>query len=67
MSLAQAQQLVDPTADPSVFFGQNRTYVVAVLGDPSAPHAFTSGGVYDGRGLHLLVVPSAAPAVGGDL
>lgn len=67
MSLVQAQQLVDPTADPSVFFGQPRTYVVAVLGDPNAPHAFTSGGVYDGKGLHVLVVASAAPAVGGDL
>jgi hypothetical protein len=66
MSLAQAQQLVDPTQDPSVFFGQNRTYVVAVLGDPNAPHAFTSSGGYDGKGLHVLVVASAAPAVGGD-
>jgi len=62
MSLADSQQLVDPTQDPTVFFGQPRTYLLAVLGDPGAPHAFATGGDagYDGKGLHVLVV--AAPA-----
>lgn len=60
MSLAQAQQLVDPTQDPTVFFGQPRTYVVAVLGDPTAPPAFGDGG-FDGTGLHLLVLATPAP------
>jgi hypothetical protein len=60
MSLAQAQQLVDPTQDPTQFFGHGQTYLVAVLGDPSAPPAFGSGGVYDGKGLHLLVVTAPA-------
>lgn len=60
MSLAQAQQLVDPTQDPTQFFGHGQTYLLAVLGDPSAPPAFGSGGVYDGKGLHLLVVTAPA-------
>ena len=64
MSLAQAQQLVDPTQDPTLFFGHPQTYLVAVLGDPQATH-FGSSGTYDGTGLHLLVVtapPAPAPA-----
>ena len=65
MSLAEAQQLVDPTQDPTLFFGQPRTYLLAVLGDPNAPHAFGSAGDagYDGKGLHVLVVAAPAPAV----
>jgi hypothetical protein len=43
-----------------VFFGQPRTYVVAVLGDPTAPPAFGDGG-FDGTGLHLLVLATPAP------
>ena len=67
MSLAEAQQLVDPTQDPTLFFGQPRTYLVAVLGDPNAPHAFASGGDagYDGKGLHVLVVAAPVPSTGG--
>jgi len=63
MTLAQAQQLVDPTEDPTVFFGQPRTYLVAVLGDPSAPPAFgvSGDGGYDGRGLHVLVLAAPPP------
>jgi hypothetical protein len=66
MSLAEAQQLVDPTQDPTLFFGQPRTYLVAVLGDPNAPHAFASGGDagYDGKGLHVLVVAAPVPSMG---
>lgn len=66
MSLAESQQLVDPTQDPTLFFGHARTYVVAVLGDPDAPHAFAPGADagYDGKGLHVLVVASPAPATG---
>jgi len=61
MSLAQAQSLVDPAADPTQYFGQSATYVVAVVGDPAAPHAFDTGadGGYDGTGLHALVLPAA--------
>jgi len=68
MSLIEAQQLVDPTEDPTAFFGQPRTYLVAVLGDPGAPHAFGPAGDagYDGTGLHLLVLatPAATAPVG---
>jgi hypothetical protein len=64
MSLADSQQLVDPTVDPTQFFGQPRAYLVAVLGDPNAPHAFapvTGDAGYDGRGLHVLVVAAPLP------
>ena len=63
MSLAQAQQLVSPTQDPSGYYGAGGTYVVAVLGDPNAPHAFAPAGDggYDGTGLHVLLLPAAAP------
>jgi hypothetical protein len=58
-SLAQAQSLVDPASDPRVYFGANSTYLVAVIGDPSAPSPFPmDGGTYDGRGLHVLVLAS---------
>jgi hypothetical protein len=74
MSLADSQQLVNPTADPTQFFGQPRTYLVAVLGDPTAPHAFAPAAGdagYDGKGLHILVVAApatdAGEASGGDL
>jgi hypothetical protein len=60
MSLAQAQQLVDPAQDPAAYYGLPRPYVLAVLGDPVAPHALTAG--YDGHGLHLLVVAPARPS-----
>ncbi|HEY3819207.1 MAG TPA: hypothetical protein VGL81_18690 [Polyangiaceae bacterium] len=65
MSLADSQQLVDPMQDPTLFFGQPRTYLLAVLGDPNAPHAFATGGDagYDGKGLHLLVVAAPSPAL----
>ena len=71
MSLADSQELVDPTVDPTQFFGQPRTYLVAVLGDPNAPHAFapvTGDAGYDGKGLHVLViaVPSPPDAGAGD-
>ena len=66
MSLADSQQLVDPTEDPTLFFGQPRTYLLAVLGDPDSTHAFSSGGDagYDGKGLHVLVVPAPVPSTG---
>jgi hypothetical protein len=62
MSLAQAQELVNPTQDPAGYYGAGGTYVVAVLGDPNAPHAFASGGDggYDGTGLHVLLLPATA-------
>jgi hypothetical protein len=58
-SLAQAAQLVDPTADPATYYAANGTYVVAIVGDPSAPAPFATGrdaGIYDGAGLHVIVV-----------
>jgi hypothetical protein len=60
MSLAQAQQLVSPAQDPAAYYGGGGTYVVAVLGDPNAPHAFAtdSDGGYDGKGLHVLLLPT---------
>jgi len=64
MTLAQAQQLVDPSVDPVTYYGAGGTYVVAVVGDPDVPHAFAAspdGGTYDGTGLHVLVV-AAQPA-----
>ena len=66
MSLADSQELVDPTQDPTQFFGQPRPYLLAVLGDPNAPHAFATGGDagYDGKGLHVLVVAAPAPPAG---
>jgi hypothetical protein len=68
MSLADSQQLVDPTVDPTQFFGQPRTYLVAVLGDPNAPHAFapvTGDAGYDGKGLHVLVIAAPSPPEAG--
>lgn len=63
MSLAQSQDLVDPTQDPSLFYGQPGTYLVAVVGDPAAS---TDGGD-QGKALHVLVVappPPPAPDAG---
>lgn len=56
MSLEQSLRLVAPMEDPSKYYTQTTTYVVAVVGDPSAPHA-TPDAAYDGTGLHLLVLP----------
>jgi hypothetical protein len=64
MSLAEAQSLVAPGMDPRSYYGNGAaTYVVAVMGDPASPHAVdTSGDAgYDGRGLHVLVLPSQPP------
>jgi hypothetical protein len=60
MSLAQAQELVRPGQDPNSYFGAGGTYVVTILGDPTAPHAGGDSG-YDGTGLHVLVLPAALP------
>jgi len=61
MSLAQAQSLFAPGMDPSRYYGQAVTYLIAVMGDPNAPHAFdrSADAGYDGRGLHALVLPTA--------
>jgi hypothetical protein len=62
MSLAQAEQLVNPAQDPSAYYAGG-PFLVAVLGDPAAPHAFGDGdGGYDGKGLHMLVVPVGPPS-----
>jgi hypothetical protein len=74
MSLAESLQLVDPTEDPTQFFGRHATYLVAVLGDPAASHAFgpaLGDAGYTGLGLHVLVVAAPSPEGGasdaGDL
>jgi hypothetical protein len=61
MSMAEAQELVDPAQDPTVYYAGGQ-YVVAIVGDPSAPHAFAADGDggYDGTGLHVLVLPATA-------
>jgi hypothetical protein len=63
MNLAQAQSLVDPSADPRTYFGAHATYVVAILGDPTAASPFSDAG-YEGYGLHLLVLPSQPQEAG---
>ncbi len=63
-TLAQALQLADPTADPSVYYGSPGTYVIAIVGDPNAPAPFATGpdaGFYNGTGLHFVIAP-AQPA-----
>jgi hypothetical protein len=58
LTLAQAQQLVAPAMDPRVYYGGQGTYVIAIVGDPSAPAPFATGpeaGTYDGTGLHFLI------------
>jgi hypothetical protein len=59
MSLAQAQQLVSPAENPAAYYGAGGTYVVAVLGDPGAPHAFAmdADGGYDGEGCTCSCCP----------
>jgi hypothetical protein len=58
MSLAQSLDLVDPTQNPTQYFAQPTTYVVAVVGDPAgAPPGGAGDAGYDGTGLHLLVLP----------
>jgi hypothetical protein len=64
LSLSQAQELMNPTADPASYYGGAGTYVVALVGDPAAPPPFSSsadGGIYDGTGLHFLVAQTQGP------
>ena len=59
LTLAQAQQLVDPTVDPRVYYGGQGTYLIGIVGDPNGVPPFATtpeGGTYDGTGLHFLVV-----------
>jgi hypothetical protein len=55
MSLEDSLELVDPTMNPAVYYTVPDTYVVAVVGDPNATHAFTPDASFDGTGLHILV------------
>jgi len=63
MSLTESLRLVEPLEDPATYYGSGGTYVVAIVGDPSAPRAYTpdEDAAYDGTGLHVLVVRTAAP------
>jgi hypothetical protein len=57
LTLAQIQELADPTADPRVFYGAAGTYLIGVVGDPRGVPPFTTtpeGGTYDGTGLHFV-------------
>ncbi len=56
MSLEQSLELFDPMMNPAVYYTQVDTYVVAVVGDPNAAHAFADAS-FDGTGLHILVFP----------
>jgi hypothetical protein len=63
MSLAEAEQLVSPAQNPTSYYAGG-PFLVAIVGDPAAPHAFgtagtggTGSGGYDGKGLHVLVLP----------
>ena len=58
MSLAQSLSLQAPTQDPGTYFTQRSPFVVAVIGDPGAPSPGSDAGIYDGTGLHLLVLPT---------
>ncbi len=57
MSLEESLELVDPMMNPATYYSQVDTYVVAVVGDPNAVHAFTPDASFDGTGLHVLVFP----------
>jgi hypothetical protein len=57
LTLAQIQELADPTADPRVFYGAGGTYLLGIVGDPKGVPPFTvtpEGGTYDGTGLHFV-------------
>jgi hypothetical protein len=57
LTLAQIQELADPTADPRIFYGNPGTYLVGIVGDPGGVPPFTTtaeGGTYDGTGLHFV-------------
>jgi hypothetical protein len=56
MSLEQSLRLVQPMQDPAPYYAAQTTFIVAVVGDPNAPHA-ASDAAYDGTGLHILVLP----------
>jgi len=57
MSLEQALALQSPTMNPAVYYMQETSYMVTVVGDPNAGHAFAPDASYDGTGLHVLVLP----------
>jgi hypothetical protein len=58
MSLEQSLDLAQgPMVNPAVYYSVADTYVVAVVGDPSAAHAFAPDASFDGTGLHVLVIP----------
>jgi len=56
MSLEQSLRLVQPMENPAIYYAAQTTFIVAVVGDPNAPHA-ASDAAYDGTGLHVLVLP----------
>jgi hypothetical protein len=56
MSLEQSLELIDPMQDPSKYYTQPTSYVIAVLGDPNGSRP-AADAAYDGIGLHLLVLP----------
>jgi hypothetical protein len=58
MSLEQSLDLAQgPMVNPAVYYSMTDTYVVAVVGDPGAAHAFAPDASFDGTGLHILVIP----------
>jgi len=58
MSLEQSLDLAQgPMVNPAVYYSMMDTYVIAVVGDPNAAHAFAPDASFDGTGLHILVIP----------
>lgn len=57
MSLEQSLALQSPTKDPALYYAQQTTFLVAVVGDPGAARAFAPDAAFDGTGLHVLVLP----------
>jgi hypothetical protein len=66
-SLALVQRLSDPSMLPTAFFERDTPWVFVVLGDPAAASPLADGGInsaYDGRGLHIIALPTTPPNAG---
>jgi hypothetical protein len=69
LPLATVARLSDPSQLPESLFHSPANYLFAVVGDPTAPEQLTlpDGGpnpAYDGRGLHVVAIPTTDPPPG---
>ena len=55
--LREAGLVATTRKSQAVYYSLADTYVVAVVGDPSAAQAFAPDASFDGTGLHILVIP----------